>query len=159
MNLHDYTTQQGQLRKKDRCNLKSKRKTMSSFIKWSRLNQNCSARYKTSTRPSPYIETTTEEKETDIKIFIPTKISQKHIEVSISTFLPLSWSQRHRHTNTYTQLIIKHKHPPNPEFEITYIKNCWCLYLSVIEIYLLYVLVCHQCNFLYKQLLFMLSEP
>ena len=30
----------------------------------------------------------------------------------------------HTHTNTYTQLIIKHKHPPNPEFEISYIKNC-----------------------------------
>jgi len=55
--------------------------------------------------------------------------------------------------DTYPTTIIKHKHPRNPEFQISYIKNCWCRYFSVIEIYILCVLVCHECNMLYKQLL------
>ena len=30
----------------------------------------------------------------------------------------------HTHTHTYPTTIIKHNHPLNPEFEISYIKNC-----------------------------------
>jgi len=49
----------------------------------------------------------------------------------------------YRDTHTHTPTIIKHDHPRTPLFHITYIKNSWCWYLSVIEIYILYVVVCY----------------